>query len=206
MECIMPVDIFESSPYNYQLPDPNVITYYSNLSKRKIWLDSELDASWIEYGRKILEWNSEDKNISVENRTPITLYFFSPGGDLDINNYFIDIVKMSKTPIIGVNMGIAYSGGAFTYLACHKRLVMPKASFLLHQGSADGFSGTAQQIEEITAQYKKQINALKDYLVDCGLDKKLVNKKMGGEWFIDATEAVKLGIAHAIVSDIDEIV
>lgn len=205
MEYIVPVDINENL-HNLQLPDPLMVTYYHNLEKRKIWLDTELDESWIEYGRKIIQWNSEDKGVPVEDRTPIMLYFFSPGGDLDVNNFFIDIIKMSKTPVIGVNMGIAYSGGAFTYLACHKRLVMPKASFLLHKGSAGGFSGTAQQIEEITAQYKKQVDALKDYLVECGLDKKLVNKKMGGEWFIDATEAVKLGISHAVVSDIDEIV
>lgn len=205
MEYIMPVEMSETL-HNLQLPDPALVTYYNNLEKRKIWLDSELDTNWIEYGRKILDWNYEDRGIPVEDRTPIMLYFFSPGGDLDINNFFIDIIKMSNTPVVGVNMGIAYSGGAFTYLACHKRFVMPKASFLLHKGSAGGFSGTAQQIEEITAQYKKQVDALKDYLVECGLDKKLVNKKMGGEWFIDANEAVKLGIAHSIVTNIDEIV
>ena len=205
MEYIVPVEMSEAL-HNLQLPDPALVTYYNNLEKRKIWLDSELDTNWIEYGRKILDWNYEDKGIPVEDRTPIMLYFFSPGGDLDINNFFIDIIKMSNTPVVGVNMGIAYSGGAFTYLACHKRFVMPKASFLLHKGSAGGFSGTAQQIEEITAQYKKQVDALKDYLVECGLDKKLVNKKMGGEWFIDANEAVKLGIAHSIVTNIDEIV
>ena len=205
MEYIMPIEIPDSIN-NLQLADPVLLTYYRNLEQRKIWLDTELDNSWREYGRYILDWNRMDKDIPVEDRTPIKLYFFSPGGDLDVNNFFIDIVKMSKTPVIGINMGIAYSGGAFTYLACHKRLVMPNASFLLHKGSAGGFSGTAQQIEEITAQYKKQVDALKDYLVECGLDKKLVNKKMGGEWFIDSTEAVKLGIAHAIVTDIDEIV
>lgn len=204
MEYVMPVEISESL-HNLQLPDPALVTYYNNLEKRKIWLDSELDANWIEYGRKILDWNREDVGSPVEDRQPIMLYFFSPGGDLDINNFFIDIIKLSKTPVIGINMGIAYSGGAFTYLACHKRLVMPNASFLLHKGSAGGFSGTAQQIEEITAQYKKQVDALKDYLVECGLDKKLVNKKMGGEWFIDAKEAVKLGISHSIVTNIDEI-
>ena len=190
---------------NLQLADPELLTYYRNLERRVIWLDSELDNNWLEFGKYILDWNRLDKGVPVEERTPIKLYFFSPGGDLDINNFFIDIVKMSKTPVIGINMGIAYSGGAFTYLACHKRYVMPKASFLLHKGSAEGFSGTAQQIEEITAQYKKQVNALKDYLVECGLDKKLVNKKMGGEWFIDSEEAVKLGIAHSVVTDIDEI-
>lgn len=205
MEYLEPIELPEAIA-NLQLAEPGLVTYYRNIEQRKIWLDSELDVNWIEYGRNILEWNRKDKNIPIEERIPIKLYFFSPGGDLDINNFFIDIIKMSKTPIIGINMGIAYSGGAFTFLACHKRLVMPNASFLLHKGSASGFSGTAQQIEEITAQYKKQIEALKSYLIQCGLDKKLVNKKMNSEWFIDAKESVELGIAHSIVEDIDEII
>ena len=205
MEYLEPIELPEAIA-NLQLAEPGLVTYYRNIEQRKIWLDSELDVNWIEYGRNILEWNRKDKNIPIEERIPIKLYFFSPGGDLDINNFFIDIIKMSKTPIVGINMGIAYSGGAFTFLACHKRLVMPNASFLLHKGSASGFSGTAQQIEEITAQYKKQIEALKSYLIQCGLDKKLVNKKMNSEWFIDAKESVELGIAHSIVEDIDEII
>jgi ATP-dependent Clp protease protease subunit len=191
---------------NLNLPDPSLVTYYRNLEQRKIWLDSALDINWLEYGRMIMEWNREDKGLPVEDRVPIKLYFFSPGGDLDINNFFIDVIKLSKTPIFGINVGIAFSGGAFTYLACHKRYVFPYGSFLLHKGSAEGISGTAQQIEEYANQYKKQIKALKDYLIERGLPKKLVDSKMRGEWYIDANEAVELGIAHGVVSDMDDII
>lgn len=188
------------------LPEPGLLTYYRNLEQRKIWLDSELDVTWLEYSRMIMEWNREDKGKKIEDRKPIKLYFFSPGGDLDVNNSFIDIIKLSKTPVIGINIGIAFSGGAFTYLACHKRYVLSRASFLLHKGGADGISGTAQQVVEFAKQYEKQINALKEYLIERGLDKKLVNNRMQGEWYVDANEAVKLGIAHSIITDIDDIV
>ena len=188
---------------NMQLPDPVLLSYYKDLQGRRIWLDTELDESWLEYERQILVWNKEDADIPVEQRKPIKLFFFSPGGDLDINNSFIDIVKLSKTPVIGINMGICMSGGAFTFLACHKRYTLPKATFLLHTGSCEGMSGTAEQIAAWTANYNKQIKELKEYLInDIGLDKKLVNTKMRGEWFLDAKYAVELGIAHEIVSDI----
>lgn len=191
---------------NVQLPEPGLLTYYKNLERRIIWLDSELDLMWLEYARMILMWNSEDKDVPVENRTPIKLYFFSYGGDLDINNSFIDLLKLSKTPVIGINFGVAYSGGAFTYLACHKRYIMPKASLLLHSGSAEGISGTAEQIEAFTSQYKRQINGLKKYLIeDCNLPKKMVDTKMRGEWYLDAAQAVELGIVHKIVDNLDEI-
>lgn len=188
---------------NMQLPDPVLLSYYKDLAERRIWLDTELDEGWLEYERMILVWNKEDVDIPVEQRKPIKLFFFSPGGDLDINNSFIDIVKLSKTPVIGINMGICMSGGAFTFLACHKRYTLPKATFLLHSGSCEGMSGTAEQIQSYTENYKKQIKELKDYLIDdIGLDKKLVNTKMKGEWFLDAKHAVELGIAHEIVTDI----
>ena len=192
--------------HNLDLPDPWMLTYYRNLEQRKIWLEDGLDTNWLEYGRMIMNWNQEDDGKPVEERKPIKLYFFCPGGDLDVNNFFIDIIKLSKTPVIGINTGIALSGGAFTYLACHKRYVLPNAYFLLHSGSADGVGGTAQQVMAFTEQYKKQIKALKDYLVnDCGLPKKMVDTKMRGEWFVDARQAVELGIADAIVTNMDEI-
>ena len=205
MEYFMPVDIPESLQ-NLTLPSPELLTYYRNVEQRKIWLDSVLDDGWLEYERLILMWNLEDKNKPVEERKPIMLYFFSPGGDLDVNNSFIDVVRLSKTPVIGVNMGIAFSGGAFTFMACHKRYMLPNATFLFHKGGADGISGTAQQIEDYANQYKKQIKALKDYLVECGLPKKIVDTKMRSEWYVDAQQAVELGVAHAIVKDIDEII
>lgn len=205
MEYIMPVEIPESLQ-NLALPSPELLTYYEHKKKRMIWLDSVLDESWLEYERMIIDWNSEDKGKPVEERTPIKLYFFSPGGDLDINNSFIDVVKLSKTPVIGINMGIAFSGGAFTFMACHKRYMLPNATFLFHKGSADGISGTAQQIEDYANQYKKQIKALKDYLVECGLPKKLVDNKMRNEWYVDAAQAMELHIVDKVIDDIDDII
>ena len=132
------VDIaIPESVENLQLPNASLITYYKNLEKRILWLDSEVDDYFLEYGKYILQWNQEDIGKPQSERTPIRLLFFSPGGSLDINNAMIDIIKKSKTKVIGVNMGIAQSAGAFIYLACHERLTMPKAGFLLHRGSGN---------------------------------------------------------------------
>ena len=110
---------------NLQLPDSSLITFYKNLEKRILWLDSAVDDYFLEYGKYILQWNQEDIGIPAEDRLPIRLLFFSPGGSLDINNAMIDIIKMSKTKVIGINMGIAQSAGAFIYLACHERYTIP---------------------------------------------------------------------------------
>lgn len=191
---------------NLALPDPSLLIFYKNLDRRILWLDSEVDDNWLEYVKQIMSWNAEDKGKPQEERVPIRLFFFTPGGDLDVNFLLCDAIKLSETKVIGIGTSLVMSAGAFIYLSCHERLALPRAQFLLHSGSADGISGTADQVAAFNAQYKKQVKQLKDYLVECGLPKKLVDSKMRGEWFIDANEAVELGIAHRIVQSIDELV
>ena len=205
MEGILPIQLPRYIE-NLQLPDPDLLMLYQNYEKRIIWLDSEVDVNWLEYAKKIVQWNAEDKGKDVQDRVPIKLFFFSPGGDLDINNLFLDIIRLSKTKVIGINTGIALSAGAFIYLACHERLTLPKATFLLHSGSAENISGTAEQIQSYNAQYKKQVKQLKEWLIECGLPKKTVDNKMRGEWFFDSEEAIKLGVAHKIIESLDEVV
>ena len=194
-----------TSVENLQLPDASLITYYKNLEKRILWLDSEVDDYFLEYGKYIIQWNNEDIGKTREERTPIRLLFFSPGGSLDINNAMIDIIKASKTPVIGINMGIAQSAGAFIYLACHTRLTMPKAGFLLHRGSG-GFSGTYDEIICQVMEYQRQIEELESYVLEntC-IDEETFKENFGSEWFISAKDAIDYGISDRIITDIDEI-
>lgn len=190
---------------NLNLPDPQLLALYQNYDKRIIWMDSEVDDMYIEYAKKIVEWNAEDKGKPEEERKPIKLFVFSPGGSLDILNMLLDVIRLSKTKVITVNFGIALSAGAFLYLAGHERLALPGSSFLFHSGSAEGISGTAEQIAAYNDQYKKQVKRLKDYLVEMGLPKKLVDAKMRGEWFFNAQEAVELGVCHRVIDSLDEV-
>lgn len=108
MDEIMHISIPQNLE-NIQLPSPELLMYYKNLEHRVIWLDSNVDDMWLEYERKIIEWNREDKGIPTEERKPIKLMFFSYGGHMDINYSFIDLIQKSKTPIWGINMGQACS-------------------------------------------------------------------------------------------------
>ena len=190
---------------NLQLPDAALITYYKNLENRILWLDSEVDDYFLEYGKYILQWNQEDAGKPVEERKPIRLLFFSPGGSLDINNAMIDIIKQSKTKVVGINMGIAQSAGAFIYLACHERLTMPKAGFLLHRGSGN-FGGTYDEIICQVMEYQRQMEELEKYVLsNTNIDEETFADNFGTEWYIAAKDAVDFGIAHKIITDIDEI-
>lgn len=112
-------------------------------------------------------WNKYDDehNIPVKDREPIKLYIDSCGGDMCETFIIIDAVKLSKTPIITICTGSAYSGGFFVFICGSKRIAYPHSSFLFHEGST-GTSGTAGQFENYTAFYKRQLEQLKNVVIE----------------------------------------
>ena len=192
---------------NLQLPSPELLTYYQNLTHRVLWLDSEVDDYWLEFSRKIIEWNREDKGIDAKNRKPIMLMFFSYGGSLDVNNQLIDTIKLSTTPIYGVNVGQACSAGCFIYLACHKRYAFPNATFLIHQGGGDGFSGTYAQVVAAVMEYQRKIEELENYLREnTSIPDEVLAENITTEWFLTADEAIQYGMCERIIESLDEVI
>lgn len=202
-------DIMISLPANAEtikLPDPELLAYYRNLENRVLWLDTAVDDSWLHYMRQIMEWNRDDMDKPVEERVPIKLCIYSYGGDLDINNAFIDVIQMSKTPVWGVNMGQANSAGCFIYLSCHRRFAMPNSTFLIHQGSGENFSGTAQQLFSYLEEYQRKIQNLVEYLkATTKIPEETLLANITTEWFLDADEALEYGVCDEIVNDLDVI-
>lgn len=191
---------------NLQLPSPELVTYYCNLENRVLWLDTEVSDYWLEFSRNIIEWNREDKNTPVDQRKPIRLMFFSYGGSLDINNTLVDTIKLSKTPIYGINVGQACSAGCFIYLACHKRFAFPNATFLVHQGSTEGISGTYNEVVSYIMEYQRKIEELIIYLKEnTKIPDEILEEKIDTEWFISSREAVQYGICDKIVESLDEV-
>lgn len=191
---------------NLTLPSPELITFYRNLENRVLWLDSDVDEYWLEFSRKIIEWNREDKDLSPEQRKPIKLMFFSYGGSLDVNNALIDTIKLSTTPIYGVNVGQACSAGCFIYLACHKRFAFPNATFLIHQGEGNGFSGTYAQVVAAVMEYQRKVEELERYLREnTEIPDDILSENITTEWFLSADEALDYKVCDKIVTSLDEI-
>ena len=196
--------IIPSEIENMTLPNPNLVTYYRNLENRILWLDTEVDEEWLEFSRKIIEWNREDKGLEVECRKPIKLMLFSYGGDLDVNNSFIDLVRCSKTPVWSFNMGQSCSAACFISIACSRRFAMPNSRYLIHQGGGDGFGGTFEQVMSAMEEYQRKVIALETYLVEnTKIPVSVMEEKIATEWFLSAQEAVEYGICDEIITDID---
>lgn len=187
---------------NLQLPDPELRNFYVDLEQRAFWLNEEVTPYLLELIKYIVRWNAEDACIPVQGRKPIRIYFFSPGGDLDINYALIDTIKLSKTPIIGINIGQCASAAAYIFLSCHKRYMLPHAYFILHQGSGT-LSGTFEQICAQMEDYQQQVEELATFVLEhTNYSEEAVAEKIVGEWYIRKDEAMENGVVHGIVNDI----
>ena len=190
---------------NVQLPDPELRNYYVDLEHRTFWLDEEVTPYLLELIKYIVRWNAEDSATPVDKRQPIRIYFFSPGGDLDVNYALIDTIKMSKTPIIGINIGQCASAAAYIFLSCHKRYMLPHAYFILHQGSGT-LSGTFEQICAQMEDYQQQVEELATFVLEhTTYSEEAVAEKIVGEWYIRKDEALENGVVHGVITDVSQL-
>jgi ATP-dependent protease ClpP protease subunit len=195
---IIPKDI-----ENLQLPSPELVTYYQDLDNRCIWLEEEIADETLEIGKKIIAWNREDRGLDPEQRKPIKIFFFSPGGSLDVYRTLGDIIRLSDTPVYGYNMGVAYSAAAFMFLYCHKRYMLPTASFLFHNGSAK-LNGDYDQIIASVVEYQNQVSELSSVIIENTLyTEEEVSEKITGEWYIRKDEALEKEVCHSIIDDMN---
>lgn len=148
-------------------------------------------------------WNRQDelKNIPVEERKPIKIYIDSQGGSLTDTFTIIDAISLSKTPVWTINIGTAYSGGFFSFIAGHKRIAYPSASFLYHEGAC-GNTGDAGKFRNFAAFYEKQLNYLKTITLKyTKISEEEYEKHIKDDWWITADEAIDLGICDEIAKE-----
>ena len=189
---------------NMNLPNPELLTYYSDLEKRIIWLEEEVTENTLEFVRKIIEWNREDEMNGLEpkDRKPIKIFFFSPGGDLDVNYALIDAIRLSKTPVYGINIGRCCSAAAYIYLSCHHRYMMNHSYFVFHQGSSQ-LSGSYNEVVAIMNDYQGQVAELSNLMKERTLyTEEEIMDNIVTEWYVRKEEALEKGVCHEIINDI----
>ena len=141
----------------------------------------------------------EEENIPVQDRKPIKIFIDSGGGDLDATFTIIDSIKMSKTPVWTINFGCAYSGGFFIFINGHKRFTTPLSTFLYHEGST-GNVGDAGKFRNFAEFYERQLALLKDIVLkQTNISEELYKEHQKDDWWLDANEALDLGIADEIL-------
>lgn len=187
------------------LPDPEAVNYYELKKERKLYLHSDVDACLVQYHQLILQWNLEDEGKPIEERRPIIIYIMSGGGYLNYMWMFIDAMNMSKTPIYTVNIGNASSAAALIFLSGNKRFMTPHSRILIHEGSAQ-FEGDATKVMDATESYKKELKAMKEYILSkTKIERNSLMKKRANDWELSAEYCLANGACEAIVESFDEV-
>lgn len=213
MEIVIPNVVREYSQMT--LPDVQDMEYFLSRKNRifyvegVIYRDADTDYSQTaELAKTIINLNIEDIGIPKEQRKPIIILIDSPGGEIDQSFILIDVIQSSVTPVYTIALSSAMSGGFLILLAGHKKFVFPHSQLLVHQGRAEGISGTPDEIIAATRNYKDTISRMKDFiLANSKIDPKVFAKNQKKDWFISPTQAVsdEFGIADKIITDLSEV-
>lgn len=186
----------ESESLNQQMKD---------YKDRVFWIEGEIENDIMLLGKRIIEYNRLDKDISVEERIPIKIFISSNGGLLDETLALVRLIELSKTPVYTINACYSYSAAALFLISGHKRYALPGTKCLFHSGSG-GYSGTFDQTQAAMDDYQKTIKQMQDYiLTKTSIGSKLLNKKKPYDWYLSESDMVKYGVVDKIVTDLDEI-
>jgi ATP-dependent Clp protease protease subunit len=190
---------------NMTLPAPEMVNFWRLSENRIFYIDFEIDEAVMEIEKAIIAINIADKGISAEERNPIKIFINTPGGLLAETFSLCSTIMLSKTKVITVNVGEAYSAGCLILLAGHERYTFPYGKAMIHTGSG-GIQGTYEQTEQAQKIYKKQIDEMGAYILERSqMDDKVYKRNKAKEWYLDAEEQIKYGIVSEIVTDLDTI-
>ncbi|HEY5407595.1 MAG TPA: ATP-dependent Clp protease proteolytic subunit [Ginsengibacter sp.] len=171
------------------------------------------DKKFIEQ-RKIFLWGVvDDKSAKdITNRLlyldamdpgkEITFYISSPGGIITSGMVIYDTMKLIKSPVSTVCMGMAASMGSILLSAGEKgkRFIFPHGEVMIHQPSGGG-QGTSADLEIIAVQIlkAKQLGA-KILAENCGQTYDKVMEDFDRDYWMDAAESKKYGIIDGILN------
>ena len=171
------------------------------------------DKKFIEQ-RKIFLWGAvDDKSAKdITNRLlyldamdpgkEITFYINSPGGIVTSGMVIYDTMKMIKSPVSTVCMGMAASMGSILLSGGEKgkRFIFPHGEVMIHQPSGGG-QGTSADLEIIAVQIlkAKELGA-KILAENCGQTYDKVMEDFDRDYWMDAAESKKYGIVDGILN------
>ena len=190
---------------NYQLPDPLLLTYYEDKNNRIIWALEKVEEEAYDWVAQIIQWNREDKDIPIEKRKPIRIIVANSGGSLEAARMVCEVVKISKTPIYGIAIGVCASAASMIYLSCHKRFATKNSYWIFHTGSCSGVGGDYNQIQAFMEDYKEKIQEMISFYKEfTTYPPEVIEEKMkGSDWYIYPKEALNSGVCNELIEDID---
>lgn len=136
----------------------------------------------------------------------IKFYINSPGGVVTSGMVMYDTMRMLKSPISTICMGLAASMGSILLSGGVKgrRFIYPHGEGMIHQPSLGGhIQGVSAdlEIQAIQTRKVKEIGA-KILAQNCGKTIDQIMKDFDRDYWMDAKEAIEYGIVDGIVENL----
>ncbi len=170
-------------------------------SNREIFLTSPIDAQTsAELIKQLMHLENED------NKSEITLYINSPGGEVISGLAVYDYISAMKAPVRTVCIGTAASMGAILFLAGDKRQMLPHTRLMIHDPSYGHNDIGGRKSHEIQHELDK-LNEVRESLARIIANKtgkriREIYKLTANDAYYSAEEAVAFGLATEILKEV----
>ncbi len=135
--------------------------------------------------------------------TPINFYINSPGGVVTSGMVIYDTMKMISSPVHTICMGLAASMGSILLSGGEKgnRYIYPHGEVMIHQPSLGGYIRGVSSDLEIQAKQTQRVKHIGAKILadNCGKTIDEIMRDFDRDYWMDAEEAIKYGIADKIV-------
>ena len=137
----------------------------------------------------------------------IRFFINSPGGVVTSGMVMYDVIKMIKSPVSTICMGLAASMGSILLSAGVKgrRFIFPHGEVMIHQPSLGGYmQGVSADLEIQAIQIAKTKELGGKILAEnCGQDFEKVMRDLERDYWMDAQESIKYGIVDGVLDKLD---
>ena len=132
----------------------------------------------------------------------IKFFINSPGGVVTSGFIILDTMKLLKSPVSTICMGLAASMGSILLSGGEKgrRFVYPLSEIMIHQPSLGGYMQGVSVDLEITAKQTRRVKDLSARILaeNCGKKVEQVMRDFDRDYWMDAKEAIEYGIVDHI--------
>jgi ATP-dependent Clp protease protease subunit len=133
----------------------------------------------------------------------IKFYINSPGGVVTSGMVMYDTMKMMKSPVSTICMGLAASMGSILLSGGVKgrRFIYPHGEVMIHQPSLGGMIRGVSADLEIQAEQTRRVKEIGARILaeNCGKTIEQIMRDFDRDKWMDAEEAVKYGIVDKVI-------
>lgn len=170
------------------------------LNERKIFLNDEINSdNCTDIIKALMLMDSKEDS-------EVTLYINSPGGDCESGLALYDAIRIMRSKVRAVCVGLCASMAAVIYLAADQREMLPHSRIMIHDPSfaSANFSGQkSKEIEEHLAGLNKMRETLAAIIAErTGKTLEQVYEATQFDSYYSAEEAIKFGLAHNIINEL----